>query len=579
MTIKNTEKKLKKQNIFSQLSPKLWIFVSILILGLALAMWLPFFGELPSGLNRDEAALGYNAYSLLKTGKDEWGKTWPVSFTSFGDQKLPGYIYTLIPFVAIFGLETWTVRLPSLIAGLIVIMGTGLIALKVGEKLKLSKKYQFLLSLLTMVFLAISPWQMHFSRVAYETHLAMAFFIMGLTSLLFALDMKLGLKQRALIISSGFLFSLSMLTYHSYQIFIPLFTLTLLIIFKKRLLKLDKLGLALAFVVGLLSIVLLFNGDVIKANQIKSISTSPFNHQDLILSAVELREVNNFPLIFNKLIFNRTTEGITKFIQNYISTFSGTFFFIHGSGHGDHNPGNGNNVNLFTAPFILFGLLFLWIKHKNKITQVIIIWLLLALIPSALTTNPLLEVRIATIFPVLELLSALGVVYIFSILNKSWRLIFAIALGIIMTLSTIRVYSFYTKIAPRSTIDNLPYHKLANLITKYRTKVDLLITQSPESSPYIWYLFTAKIDPTLAQKQLVHYKATEEGFIHVKQFENIYFEKINWDEVCQKAENSSVILILRPSEIPIDKRTGGSLKFQELIKDRNDNTVFEVWEL
>jgi len=32
----------------------------------------------------DEASLGYNAYSILKTGRDEYGKFLPLIFKSFG---------------------------------------------------------------------------------------------------------------------------------------------------------------------------------------------------------------------------------------------------------------------------------------------------------------------------------------------------------------------------------------------------------------------------------------------------------------------------------------------------------------
>jgi len=156
-----------------------WIIGAVIATCVALSLYLPKYGQLPAGLNRDEAALGYNAYSLLKTGKDEWGKSWPISIASFGDQKLPGYIYTLIPFVAVFGLETWVVRLPSLIAGLTVIVGMGLIASKLAKLAKYSQKFQLIGSWIVMILIAISPWNMHFSRVAYETHLAMAFFVAG----------------------------------------------------------------------------------------------------------------------------------------------------------------------------------------------------------------------------------------------------------------------------------------------------------------------------------------------------------------------------------------------------------------
>ena len=52
-------------------------------------------------LNPDEAALGYNAYSLIETGKDEHGTSWPLHFKSFGDFKPGGYVYLAIPFVKI----------------------------------------------------------------------------------------------------------------------------------------------------------------------------------------------------------------------------------------------------------------------------------------------------------------------------------------------------------------------------------------------------------------------------------------------------------------------------------------------
>ncbi|PJC80059.1 hypothetical protein CO009_02840, partial [Candidatus Shapirobacteria bacterium CG_4_8_14_3_um_filter_35_11] len=60
--------------------------ILIILLAVALRFWN--INSLPS-LNPDEAALGYNAYSLLLTGKDEHGQAWPIHFKSFGDYK-PG---------------------------------------------------------------------------------------------------------------------------------------------------------------------------------------------------------------------------------------------------------------------------------------------------------------------------------------------------------------------------------------------------------------------------------------------------------------------------------------------------------
>jgi len=70
----------------------------ILIFVFILAFLLRFYNldKIPNGLYQDETAIGYNAYSILETGKDEYGKSLPLYFKSFGDQKLPVYIYAAV---------------------------------------------------------------------------------------------------------------------------------------------------------------------------------------------------------------------------------------------------------------------------------------------------------------------------------------------------------------------------------------------------------------------------------------------------------------------------------------------------
>ncbi|MEK7458139.1 MAG: hypothetical protein AAB612_01480, partial [Patescibacteria group bacterium] len=153
-----------------------WLFVCLALV-VFFAIRLPMFSKIPAGLNRDEVALGYNAYTILKTGRDEYGVWFPVSITSFGDQKLPGYVYTLIPFIAMFGLHPWVVRLPSLLAGVSIVILAGLLARQFSDILINEKKLRSFFPLLAMLAVALSPWSNHFSRVAYEAHLALAFFM------------------------------------------------------------------------------------------------------------------------------------------------------------------------------------------------------------------------------------------------------------------------------------------------------------------------------------------------------------------------------------------------------------------
>src|SRR3990167_10599272 len=94
----------------------------ILILFVSTLFRLWGLGKIPEGFHADEAAFGYNAYSLLKTGKDEYGKVIPLVLRSFDDYKGAIYSYLTVPFVALFGLNEFSVRLPTAIAGTLIIL-------------------------------------------------------------------------------------------------------------------------------------------------------------------------------------------------------------------------------------------------------------------------------------------------------------------------------------------------------------------------------------------------------------------------------------------------------------------------
>src|SRR5260221_7927131 len=71
--------------------------------------------EIPKSLYWDEASIGYNAYSILKTGHDEWGTRTPIHFRAFGEFKLPVYIYSTVLTESIFDLTPLGIRLPAVL--------------------------------------------------------------------------------------------------------------------------------------------------------------------------------------------------------------------------------------------------------------------------------------------------------------------------------------------------------------------------------------------------------------------------------------------------------------------------------
>jgi 4-amino-4-deoxy-L-arabinose transferase-like glycosyltransferase len=163
----------------------------------------------PPGLNWDEVSMGYSAYSLSETGKDEWGQPWPILFRSYGEWKSPVYIYVLIPFIKIFGLNAWGVRLPAAIAGVVAVYLTYLISRKL---------YSDKVGLWAAFLLAVSPWHLMLSRPGFEAGLS-------LTLILTGIYLMLNFKS----IWAALPFGLAIHTYHSAKIVVPVLILYLVL--------------------------------------------------------------------------------------------------------------------------------------------------------------------------------------------------------------------------------------------------------------------------------------------------------------------------------------------------------------
>ncbi len=193
------------------------VFICVLFL----ATRLYKISEIPSSVYWDEASIGYNAYSVLITGEDEWGEFMPLHFRAFGEFKLPVYVYSVAAAESVFGLTPLAVRLPAVMFGLLSIVGLYLVILKLTSSINIS--------LLSSLLFSISPWFFIFSRTGYEAVAGLAFFIYALYFLILTFDNK------KLLVVSTVLFIASMYSYNSFRILAPVILVPTLIyyLFKK----------------------------------------------------------------------------------------------------------------------------------------------------------------------------------------------------------------------------------------------------------------------------------------------------------------------------------------------------------
>src|SRR3972149_9132710 len=290
-------------------------FPLIIILILAAALRLIAIHNYPAGLNADEAALGYNAYSLGLTGRDEHGNLLPVNLESFADYKPALYAYLLVPVVKLFGLTEFAVRLPSALFGilsvfLIYVLGKLIFknlelenSLKIGNlKLKIEEIAAF--------YLAISPWHLHFSRGAWEVNLATTLMLLGVI-----LFLRWSASNKFLHIAFCILaFSLSMYTYQSARILAPALGLGLSVLYRRRLIKNKKQSLfaSLLFLLLLFPLILslLFTPAISRVGGVGLLAD-----QGPVSFVNELRGQYSGPgLIVGKLLHNRPVIYSMQFI-------------------------------------------------------------------------------------------------------------------------------------------------------------------------------------------------------------------------------------------------------------------------
>lgn len=377
----------------------------------------------PAGFFCDEAATGYNAYTILKSGVDEYGNKFPLLFKSFGNNRLPIPIYFTVPFVWLLGLNEMSTRLPSAVIGTLTIIVIYHLLKTLYPKFKA-------VPLAGAFLLAISPWHIHFSRFA-EAVIYLPFFI-GMGVLLFTKG--IAKKENKYIYLSFIAFALGFYTYYASYILIPLSLLICLIVYIKNVISRKKVFL-LSFLLFLLIstplIVLIINGQgLARWNQGVSILSSWKAPEEIARKALTTYSSH----YSKKFLF---TTGDIDYPKQFITRFS-----VKGMGE----------IYWIELPLIIIALLYI-IYKRTKSELLILGLLLIHPLPSSLTSdiNPLATRSIFGSFT-WPLISALGLGIIINKADK-FRYIAVSSFIIIALFSFIKYLNLYYKEYPLYSSD------------------------------------------------------------------------------------------------------------------------------
>lgn len=491
----------------------------------------------PAGLNADEAAIGYNAYSLLQTGKDEYGEILPLSFKSFGDYKPGLYFYFVMPFVAIFGLNEWAVRLPSALFGIATVVLVFFLSRKIFKN--------ELVALISALFLAISPWHLHFSRGGWETNVATFFITLGIYLLIKALE------NSKWLFFSLFSFLLSMYTYQSPRLIVPVLLILVVFFYKKQVLKKIKdnfKNVVLVFLgLLILSIPLILQ---FTSNQATARFTglSIFSDKGPSSRVNELRGHHLEGSSIVNLLHNKITAYAPNFLGHYLDHFNPDFLFINGDPLIRNKVPETGQFYLVQSFLLMLGLFFL-VKSKIEYKGLIIIWLLIAPLASAITYQTPHALRALNMVIPLILIIAYGLISLLDIISKRWKLTLVIIIILPMIFEIFHYlesyYIHYPKRYPLSW--EYGFSEMVEKLQKYEDNYQNIVITDRYDQPYILVLFYKKYDPKKYQPQAKLSERDKFNFGTVRSFDNYQFRSISPEEI---SKNPDTLYIGTETEIP-----------------------------
>lgn len=494
----------------------------------------------------DEASIGYNAWSILKTGRDEWGKFFPLSFKAFGEYKLPVYIYTVVPFLWLFGLNEMAVRLPS------ATFGTLTVILLVFLLKEIIKEKNLFFPFLTAFFLSILPWHIQVSRMALEANLALFLVVLGVFYFL------KGIKNNKLFYFSFLFFALSFYTYNACRLFSPLLLGGVIFSFLSK----DWRKIIFPLVIIILLLLPLFSSGF-RGTPERLAKVGIFTNPGLLAQINEKRGIclEKKPEFLCRLFYNRPIFYSLNFFGNYLSHFSLDFLFLKGPNLAQYAVPKRGMVYLWQLPLVILGIFWLFKKEK-KFFWFLLCWTLISPLANSFTGSAHPVRAIFLLIPI-PILNAAGIVLIWEkIRNRKIKIGFLLGLVLLSFLSLKNFLIDYFIYYPQTHTSTWQagYKPLYQELSFLEESYDRILITKFYGEPHIFYLFYRKYDPRAYQegKDVVRYDR-EDKWVNIDRIGKYWFIG-DWQKI--KLQSGELIAIA-PGEVNFEMEVLEEIKYKD----------------
>lgn len=523
---------------------KLFLITIIIFAAVLRFMWLD---KIPPSLYTDETDQGYNAYSILVSGKDEHSVSLPVSLRSFGDWKPPLPSYLMIPFIQLLGLSEISVRLPSAILGL----STVILIYYLTQELLKEQKYRVKVALLSSYFLAISPWHILQSRAAMLVIAGLFFLTLGVDSFLKSRNNK------NLIFISAFSFALSIYSYYGLRIITPIILLGLLVKCKEDIFSMKRefilsifLGLILLFPL-LLSF---YHQPDVVFGRAKTVSV--FYDQGVNLRKWELATQDGIgaDTIITRFFHNSYYMYGKSITQRFLSHLDSNYLLFIGD---QYQPFQIPQMGILYIPDLLFILsgLFILYKYKYKNRGLMVYWIFVSILPAAFTFVTPASNRSFNAVVVYMVLVSVGAVYLTSIIRRKVIAVSLMTVFYILSLGYFMHQYFIDLPTNHADWWNYGWKQVVEYVNSQGVKYKNIIVPKADGMPYIYFLFYQKYPPEKFQNNAIRpYIVDRFGFEYVEGFDKYLFPtEYDWNFIKRNNLQKESLYIIPENQALEDK--------------------------
>ena len=544
--------------LFNQLRRKTLLFLLIILF---VAGFLRFYNlsTNPPGIHADEADSGYNAYSILKTGRDFYGNFLPLQIVGFAQNyRTPLSTYITIPFVAVFGLSPLSVRMPTALLGILFVFLIYLLAKRIfGSEW---------IGIVAAFLAAVNPWAVHVSR-AYADHiLALDFVILAL---ILVINKS---KNYWSYVFSGLFFGLSLFSYHAPKIFLPLFIPALLVyLIKKRSVPLKFFLISISIFIFFYALV--FGSSFFGQGGQEYKNVTAIN-KDVAQKIVDKeRRVTDAPLAISGIFHNKPLFYFKELARNTGKFISINYLFLDGESNLTAWVGDRGLFYLAELPLLLIGLYFLFAK-KRQLFWFFAFWFLAAIVPGAITRDQMYTYRGIYLLPLMLMVIALGIYSAFNEVFNKKKSIFIFVLGTIYLLSIVFYYFHYFYDYP---VYSRPWwaaedHEAISYIIQNQKKYEKFFSDGGNDW-ILLYAFDTKYDPHLFEKALKNpVKINSRQFVKI---DNLYVGSIHprKSESLESIFPKNSLYLGRPGQFNDVK------PLREILSKEDWGTVYKIFEI